>query len=127
MKWFNKNKRIKNSASITYEQFIKGEDLSPISLSGMYVSDENSITVSGVFACVRVIAEDIASLPLPLYKRLPRGKDKAVDHPLYYLIHDSPNEEMTAFAFKEAMMTNLLLWGNAYAQIIRDKHGQILP
>lgn len=93
----------------------------------MYVSEENSITVSGVFACVRVIAEDIASLPLPLYKRLPRGKDKAVDHPLYYLIHDSPNEEMTAFAFKEAMMTNLLLWGNAYAQIIRDKHGQILP
>lgn len=127
MKWFNKNKRIKNATSSTaYEQFVKGEDLNPLSLSGMYVSEENSISVSGVFACVRVIAEDIASLPLPLYKRLPRGKDKAVDHPLYYLIHDSPNEEMTAFAFKEAMMTNLLLWGNAYAQIIRNKHGQIL-
>lgn len=115
MKWFNKNKRIKNSAQSTYEQFVKGEDLNPLSLSGMYVSEENSISVSGVFACVRVIAEDIASLPLPLYKRLPRGKEKAVDHPLYYLIHDSPNEEMTAFSFKEALMTNLLLWGNAYA------------
>lgn len=126
MKWFNKNKRIKNTASSSYDDFVKGVDIENPSLSGMYVSEENSITVSGVFACVRVIAEDIASLPLPLYKRLPRGKEKAVDHPLYYLIHDSPNEDMTAFAFKEAMMTNLLLWGNAYAQTIRDKNGQIV-
>lgn len=127
MKWFNKNRKIKNDMSKRYADFIKGEDIDgSLSLSGIYVSEENSITVSGVFACVRVIAEDIASLPLALYKRLPRGKEKAVDHPLYYLIHDSPNEEMTAFAFKEAMMTNLLLWGNAYAQIIRNKHGQVV-
>ena len=127
MRWFNKNKKVQNNMQQRYHDFVKGEDIDGgLSLSGLYVSEENSITVSGVFACVRVIAEDMASLPLPLYKRLPRGKEKAADHPLYHLIHDSPNDDMTAFAFKEAMMTNLLLWGNAYAQIIRNKRGEIV-
>jgi len=107
------------------DDFIKGTDVGSPALSGVYINEHNSMTVSGVFACVRVIAEDIASLPFALYRRLERGKEKATDHRLYYLIHDSPNEEMTAFAFKEAMMTNLLLWGNGYAQIIRDRNGRI--
>lgn len=127
LKWLNKLRGIANVAGSTaYEDFITGADVGTPSLSGVYVSEYNSMTVSGVYACVRVIAEDIASLPFSLYKRLPRGKEKATDHPIYYLIHDSPNEDMTAFAFKECMMTNLLLWGNAYAQIIRDRNGRII-
>jgi HK97 family phage portal protein len=109
----------------TLQEFLNGEDVAGQSLAGVFVSEENSMTVSAVFACVRVIAEDVASLPLSLYHKLDRGKEKADRHTLCYLIHDSPNADMTAFSFKEAMMTNLLLWGNAYAQIIRAKNGNI--
>jgi len=110
----------------TLQEFLRNDDVDiGNSLAGVYVSEENSMSVSAVFACVRVIAEDVASLPFSLYKRLERGKEKAERHPLYYLIHDSPNADMTAFSFKECMMTNLLLWGNAYAQIIRAKNGKI--
>ena len=124
LKWFDK--MVNTATNKKYVEFIKGEDLDgEPSLSGVYVSEENAMTVSGVFACVRVIAEDVASLPFALYKRLDKGKEKAFDHPLYYLIHDSPNSEMSAFSFKESMLTNLLLWGNAYAQIIRAKNGHI--
>ena len=90
------------------------------------VSEESSMRVSAVYACVRVLSETIASLPLPIYKRLDRGKDKAYDHPIYSLLHDMPNPEMTSFTFREVMMTNLLLWGNAYAQIVRNGYGQIV-
>lgn len=123
MKWFAK---IRNSARSRYEEFIKGNDVDGAALSGVYISEQAAMQVSTVYACVRVIAEDVASLPFSLYKRLPRGKDKATEHPLHYLIHDSPNDGMTAYSFREAMMTNLLLWGNAYAQIIRNRYGEIV-
>jgi HK97 family phage portal protein len=54
------------------------------------------------------------------------GKEKAVNHQLYYLLHDEPNPEMTSFVFRETLMSHLLLWGNAYAQIIRDGRGKVL-
>ena len=47
-------------------------------------------------------------------------------HPLYFLLHDEPNPEMTSFVFRETLMTHLLLWGNAYAQIIRNGKGEII-
>lgn len=51
---------------------------------------------------------------------------KAIEHPLYFLLHDEPNPEMTSFVFRETLMTHLLLWGNAYAQIIRNGKGEII-
>ncbi len=54
------------------------------------------------------------------------SKEKAIDHPLYFLLHDEPNTEMTSFVFRETLMTHLLLWGNAYAQIIRNGKGEIV-
>ncbi len=51
---------------------------------------------------------------------------KATNHLLYYLLHDEPNPEMTSFVFRETLMSHLLLWGNAYAQIIRDGRGNVL-
>ena len=95
------------------------------SLAGIYVSEQTSMTISAVYACVRLIAEDVASLPFTIYKRLERGKEKAADHQLYPILRSSPNGVMTAFGFLECMMTNLLLWGNAYAQIIRNRRGEI--
>lgn len=54
------------------------------------------------------------------------GKEKALDHPLYLLLHDEPNPEMSSFVFRETLMTHLLLWGNAYAQIIRNGKGEVV-
>jgi HK97 family phage portal protein len=97
------------------------------SKSGVMVSEYNALQVTGVYACVRILAETVASLPLPLYRRLDRGKDKAVNHPLYSLLHDMPNPDMTSFTFRETMMGHLLLFGNAYAQIIRgERTGKII-
>jgi HK97 family phage portal protein len=74
---------------------------------------------------MRVIAETIASLPLHLYMQTDDGSVKAMDHPLYRLLHDEPNSEMTSFVFRETMATHLLLWGNSYSQIIRNGRGEI--
>jgi HK97 family phage portal protein len=79
---------------------------------------------TAVYACVRILAETIASLPLNVYRSTDNGKEKAINHQLYYLLHDEPNPEMTSFVFRETLMSHLLLWGNAYAQIIRDGRGK---
>ncbi len=94
--------------------------------SGKTVNERTAMTTSAVYACVRVLAETIASLPLHVYRRTERGKEKAMDHNLYYLLHDEPNPEMTSFVFRETLMGHLLLWGNAYAQIIRDGRGRVI-
>ena len=76
-------------------------------------------------ACVRVIAETIASLPLHVYEATDTGSRKAPEHPLYRLLHDEPNAEMTSFVWRETMLSHLLLWGNAYCQIIRTGRNKI--
>lgn len=94
--------------------------------SGKHVDERTAMQTSAVYACVRILSETIASLPLHTYIRTERGKEKAIDHPLYNLLHDSPNDEMTSFVFRETLMGHLLLWGNAYAQIIRDGRGKVI-
>ncbi|MBB6144725.1 HK97 family phage portal protein [Silvibacterium bohemicum] len=79
-----------------------------------------------VYACVRVLAESVASLPLKVYERQARGKHEAADHPLAYLLAVEPNEEMAAFTFWESLVGSLALTGNAYAQIQRDAGGRVI-
>lgn len=94
--------------------------------AGKTVTEQSAMQLTAVYACVRILAEAIAGLPLHLYRRGKNGsKDKAADHPLYSLLHDEPNPEMTSFVFRETMMTHLLLYGNCYSQIIRDGRGQV--
>jgi len=94
--------------------------------SGKTVNERTALQTTAVYACVRILAETIASLPLHTFRYTDRGKEKALEHPLYYLLHNEPNSEMTSFVFRETLMSHLLLWGNAYAQIIRDGRGQVL-
>lgn len=94
--------------------------------SGKMVNEKTAMQTTTVYACVRILSETIASLPLHTYKRTDRGKEKALDHSIYYLLHDEPNPEMTSFVFRETLMGHLLLWGNAYAQIIRDGRGRVI-
>lgn len=95
--------------------------------SGKAVNERSAMQMSAVYACVRILSEAVAGLPLHLYQYNDTGgKEKALEHPLYTLLHDEPNSEMSAFSFRETLMTHLLLWGNAYAQIIRNGRGEVL-
>ena len=90
------------------------------SASGQPVNPRSSIQVTGVYACVRVISETVASLPMHVYERDGDGYKKATEHRLYTVLHDEPNGEMTSFVLREVMLAHLLLWGNSYCQILRD-------
>lgn len=97
------------------------------STSGKYVTERSSMQMTAVYSCVRILSEAVASLPLQFYRYTSDGgKEKATDRPLYFLLHDEPNPEMTSFIFRETLMTHLLLWGNAYAQIIRNGKGEVV-
>lgn len=95
--------------------------------SGKRVNERTAMQMTAVYSCVRILSEAVASLPIHVYKYNDKGgKEKAINHPLYFLLHDEPNPEMTSFVFRETLMTHLLLWGNAYAQIIRNGKGEIV-
>ena len=97
------------------------------SSAGKYVSERSAMQMTAVYSCVRILSEAVASLPIHVYRyNSSGGKEKALDHPLYFLLHDEPNPEMTSFAFRETLMTHLLLFGNAYAQIIRNGKGEVV-
>ena len=97
------------------------------SSSGKNVNERSAMQMTAVYSCVRILSEAVASLPLHVYQyNGDGGKEKAVKHPLYLLLHDEPNPEMTSFVFRETLMTHLLLWGNAYVQIIRNGKGEIM-
>ena len=97
------------------------------STSGQTVNDRTAMQVTAVYACVRILAEAIAGLPLNVYQyRSDGSKEKLYSHSLYHLLHDEPNPEMTSFIFRETMMSHLLLHGNAYAQIIRNGRGEVV-
>jgi HK97 family phage portal protein len=95
--------------------------------SGKPVNEHTAMQMTAVYSCVRILAEAVAGLPLHLYKYTASGgKEQALSHPLYFLLHDEPNPEMSSFVFRETLMTHLLLWGNAYAQIIRNGKGEVI-
>ncbi len=97
------------------------------STAGKNVNERSAMQMTAVYSCVRILAEAVAGLPLHLYRyKEDGGKEKALDHPLYNLLHDEPNPEMSSFVFRETLMTHLLLWGNAYAQIIRNGKGEVI-
>lgn len=94
--------------------------------SGKRVTDRTALQHIAVYACVRVLSEAIAQLPLHVYKYNDKGKERVPQHPLYFLLHDQPNPEMTSFVFRETLMSHLLIYGNAYAQIIRNGRGEVV-
>ncbi len=98
--------------------------------AGPRVSPATSVQSIAVYAAVKVLAESLASLPLKVFERLPRGKRPAPKHPLFKLLNAQPNERMTAFTFFETLVTHQTLWGNAYAVINLNGAGrpiELLP
>lgn len=94
--------------------------------AGKPVNERTAMQSTAVYACMRILTESIVGLPLHLYKYNGNGKKMVVNHSLYRLLHDEPNPDMTSFVFRETLMSHLLLWGNAYAQILRDHAGRVL-
>ena len=119
---FHSRDKPQNSATGGAYRFYMGS-----STAGKNVTERSAMQMTAVYSCVRVLSEAVAGLPLHLYKYNKNGgKEKALDNPLYFLLHDEPNPEMTSFVFRETLMTHLLLWGNAYAQIIRNGKGEVV-
>ena len=95
-----------------FADFLRTEE----STSGAQISFDSAMRISAVHAAVRIISESLASLPLIIYRRLPNGgKERAVDHPLWSLLHDRPNSLQTSFEWRETVCNHLLLKGNAYS------------
>ena len=112
----------RNSTSGAAYRFFMGS-----STSGKRVNERSAMQMTAVYSCVRILSEAVAGLPLHLYQYTDKSsREKAVENPLYFLLHDEPNTEMTSFVFRETLMTHLLLWGNAYSQIIRNGKGEVV-
>lgn len=116
-----RDKPIQNNYSNGEYSFLFGS-----STSGKRVNETTAMQTTAVYACVRILSEAVASLPLHVYEYSEGGKKMVTDHPLYALLHDEPNPDMTSFVFRETMMSHLLIWGNAYAQIIRNGKGETI-
>ena len=87
--------------------------------AGVEVDADSALRLSAVYACVKVLAEGVASLPLPIYRRrADGGKERATNHPLYGLLHDQPNRYQTSFEWREMGVGHLALRGNAYSEML---------
>lgn len=117
----SRDKPQNRTAGSNYAFFLGG------TTSGKTVTERSAMQMTAVYSCVRILSEAVAGLPLHLYKYTDSGgKAMALDHSLYHLLHDEPNPEMSSFVFRETLMTHLLLWGNAYAQIIRNGKNEVI-
>ncbi len=88
--------------------------------TGVAVNEHTAMNFSAVWSAVKLISGDVAGLPLVLYKTKGDGKERYTDHPLYRILHDSPNPEMSSFTLRQTLQAHVLTWGNGYAEIERD-------
>jgi HK97 family phage portal protein len=94
--------------------------------AGVRVTPDTALQCSALLACVRLIAENVATVPLHLYKRLPQGgKDRARELPLYRLLNQQPNGWQTSFEFREMLTAHACVYGNAYAEIRAGLKGAV--
>src|SRR5262245_11454627 len=113
--------------ALTETAWMKGAIWGDPTSSGKTVEVSDALTITAVYACVRVIAETLGSVPFQSYKRLPQGKGKELDaaYHLNDVLHIRPNPEMIAMEFREFLTASALLRGNGYAEIIYDNVGRV--
>lgn len=95
-------------------------------VAGTHITPESSLRITGWFACVRIISSAIAKTPLITYQRLTEGKERAIDHPVYSILHDQPNPFMTAMEYRKACQAHVLGWGNSFSLIERNGAGRVI-
>lgn len=118
--------KMNRNAAITQSSELAKLIVGSSSSAGVMVNPETAMRLSAVYACVRVLSESIAQLPLILYERSGDRKDRAMAQKLYSLLHDAPNNFQTSFEFRETKMAHLCLRGKAYSYINRSVTGEIL-
>lgn len=100
------------------------------SSSGVRVTPEGALRISAVYQGVHILSTVFAMLPLITYRRLPRGKERARNHPLYSLLHDQPNSRQTSFEWRRDVLGHVVLRGNHYSRIVPGPRGfadQLVP
>ena len=90
------------------------------------VSPDLAMKLSAVYACVYVLSSSVAQLPLHIKRKSGDKVDTVKDHPAYYLLHDNPNAWQTSYKLREYAQSSVLLYGNAYIHIVRDKNGGVV-
>jgi HK97 family phage portal protein len=95
-----------------------------VSSSGVNVSPNAAMHYDTVYSCVRILTDSIASLPLIVYQKKGEQRERAVNLPIYQLLHDAPNDWQTAIDWRSLMVTHLCLWGNSYSHIVRNLKGE---
>lgn len=120
------NRWVRKSGITRADEWLKGALGGDDTASGVRVTPDNALGSSTVTACVRLLSESVASLPLHVYRRSERGKERAADHPLYRLLHNRPNPYMTSYTWRAHMMVSVLLHGNAYSALERDPAGRVV-
>lgn len=120
------NRFIQKSGVATPDKWLKDSQGAEESWAGVEITGEGALASSTVTACVRLLSESVASLPLHVYRRTASGKERATDHPLYKLLHDKPNKYQTSYNWRAHMMTSVLLTGNSYSVVESDLQGRII-
>ena len=130
MQWlgFSRPAREEGSASVMFTDSLR--DSGQIFHFGMTdagerVDERSALQIAAVFACVRLLADSVAQLPLNLFRKSDAGSEPASDHPLQAILNREPNPEMSSYSYFETMMMHLLLWGNHYSQIVRDGRNRV--
>jgi HK97 family phage portal protein len=124
---FTKANTVLPGVKLTDQALVRFMSDGGTSHTGRSVTVDSALTLDVVWACVRLISQTIATLPLGLFRQIGGGnRTPARDHPLYALLHDQPNYDMTSVEFWEAMVACVLLWGNSYARIDRNGVGTVI-
>lgn len=113
------NPAVPLSAESAYEEIF---GMQPTKL----VSPDLAMKLSAVYACVYVLSSSVAQLPLHVKRKSGDKVETVKDHPAYYLLHDSPNAWQTSYKLREYAQSSVLLYGNAYIHIVRDKNGEVV-
>lgn len=93
---------------------------------GGYVDPGRASGIAVAHACIAIVSQNLAAMPLNLYRRSEDGgRERATEHPLYSVLHDMANPTMTAFEAREALLASLMVAGNAFARLEWNGRGQV--
>lgn len=116
----------KEARALTAQEALWGRWRSAVTATGLSVSEKSAVNVMEVATAIRVISNGFAQVPLKVYRKAGGDRVEADGHPLYKILHDRPNDEMTSFTLRQTLMGHLLTWGNAYCQIERNFFGEVI-
>ncbi|WP_129543853.1 phage portal protein [Serratia sp. 1D1416] len=93
--------------------------------SDVYVSPETAMKLAAVYSCIYVLASNVAQMPLHVMRKNGNAVTAARDHPVFYLVHDEPNDWQTSYKWRELKQRHVLGWGNGYTRVQRSRRGEV--